>query len=107
MQAKVEICGVNTAKLDTLRPSEAEFNIRAMPWLKGDGDGGAPVLTYLLEDGSVSERVQSDSEAAAQRLVGYRELPDREDPFSGAYDVPGAGTLNCIISIKRAAANAK
>ena len=66
-------------------PGEAaEFRTEAMPWMKGDGPDGGPVLT---EEGGV------------QTLTGYRELPDREDP-DGSYDVPGAGTLNCIVRVK-------
>ena len=67
-----------------LSEEEAVFNTDAMPWMKGDGPDGKPVLT--VGDG-------------VQTLTGYRDLPDREDP-DGNYDVPGAGTVNCVIHVK-------
>ena len=67
--------------------TQAEFNLEAMPWLKGDGEGGKPVIT-VLPDG------------AGQRLVGYRDLPDRYTEEGMAYDVPGAGTVNCVVKVK-------
>ena len=66
---------------------QAEFNLKAMPWLKGDAPDGGPCLT-VSEDGSF------------QRLVGYRELPDRCTSDGRSYDVPGAGTVNCVIRVK-------
>ena len=67
-----------------LSASEAEFNLSAMPWLQGDGEDGKAVITDMGD---------------YQRLVGYRELPDRTYS-GGSYDVPGAGTVNCVIHIK-------
>ncbi|MDO4619187.1 MAG: RICIN domain-containing protein [Lachnospiraceae bacterium] len=64
---------------------EAEFHTEAMPWLKGEGEDGKPVI-LTEEDGS-------------QLLIGYRELPDKLEGEE-RYDVPGAGTLNCVVSVK-------
>ena len=83
--------------------AEAVFNTAAMPWLKGDGEDGKPVVYYTLEGGEEVLAVPEGAQVISQRLVGYRELPDRKDEHGEAYDVPGAGTLNCVINVRDAA----
>ena len=82
-----------------MRSSEAVFHTEAMPWMRGEGDGNTPVVYYMLPGGEEVTELREGQEAVSQRLVGYRDLPDRQDE-GGAYDVPGAGTLNCILSVK-------
>jgi fimbrial isopeptide formation D2 family protein len=65
--------------------SKAQFNLEAMPWLKGNGSGGKPVVTTA-------------NGGNTQILTGYRDLPDNSDEY-GSYDVPGAGTVNCVIHV--------
>ncbi len=63
-------------------PEMASFHLEAMPWLKD------PVV--VSGDGT-------------QTLTGYRALPDTEavlgDGTRELYSVPGAGTVNCVVSI--------
>ncbi len=81
--------------------NEAEFDLESMPWLLGDGEGGRPVVYYLLADGSVTTDPAAGEQAVSQRLVGYRELPDAV--YEGSrFDVPGAGTVNCTVYVKNA-----
>ena len=65
--------------------SKAQFNLDAMPWLKGSASGGRPVVT-------------TSNGGNTQTLIGYRDLPDNTDEY-GSYDVPGAGTVNCVIHV--------
>ncbi len=77
-------------------PEEAEFNLTAMSWMKGEN--GGPSLLYEYEDGHVSAVSGESGRIVRQILVGYRDLPD-ETGENGSYDVPGAGTVNCVIRI--------
>ena len=86
-----------------MKSSEVVFDTGAMPWLRGDGPDKKPVIYYTLPDGKTVTSLENGQTAVSQRLVGYRELPDRRDSEGGAYDVPGAGTINCILSVREAA----
>ncbi|HUM82606.1 MAG TPA: RICIN domain-containing protein [Lachnospiraceae bacterium] len=57
--------------------AEAEFNTAAMPWLK--------------------DAKLTDNADGTQTLTGYRAIPDGDTGFG----VPGAGTVNCIITINQ------
>ncbi|MBP5292355.1 MAG: hypothetical protein J6Y90_07045, partial [Lachnospiraceae bacterium] len=65
--------------------AKAQFNLEAMPWLKGTSSGGRPTVT-------------TSNGGNTQTLIGYRDLPDNTDEY-GSYDVPGAGTVNCVIHV--------